>query len=118
MENLKKIREIKKLTQLQLAVQIGVSQEIINKYEKGIAKPSVKNLEKLADYFNCSTDYLLDRTSYRYSIHNLYNMCNLKEDEKAFLDDFNNLSQISKDKIKTMLKFVISEEEENLYKTK
>ena len=29
----------------------------------GISKPNIENLIKLADYFHCSTDYLLERTT-------------------------------------------------------
>lgn len=62
MENLKKIRENKNITQIKLSVDIEVSQELISQYELGKTKPTVENLIKLADYFNCSTDYLLQRT--------------------------------------------------------
>lgn len=63
MNNLKKLRESKKLTQIRLSVEVEVSQELISAYELGKNKPNVENLIKLADYFNCSTDYILDRTN-------------------------------------------------------
>lgn len=63
MENLKNIREKKNITQIKLSVDIEVSQELISQYELGKTKPTVENLLKLADYFNCSTDYLLQRTN-------------------------------------------------------
>lgn len=63
MENLKKIREKKNITQIKLSIDIEVSQELISQYELGKTKPTVENLLKLADYFNCSTDYLLQRTN-------------------------------------------------------
>ena len=62
MSNLKKIREDKKITQTKLSTEIEVSQELISHYEIGQSKPNIENLIKLADYFNCSTDYLLNRT--------------------------------------------------------
>lgn len=63
MSNLKKIREDKKITQTKLSTEIEVSQEIISHYEIGQSKPNIENLIKLADFFNCSTDYLLNRTN-------------------------------------------------------
>lgn len=63
MSNLKKIREDKKITQTKLSTEIEVSQELISHYEIGQSKPNIENLIKLADYFNCSTDYLLNRTT-------------------------------------------------------
>lgn len=63
MENLKKIREKRNINQLKLAMDIGITQESISKYETDNAFPSKEILIKLADYFNCSVDYLLDRTN-------------------------------------------------------
>lgn len=63
MNNLKKIREQKHLTQIRTSVELEVSQEVISHYEIGQSKPNVDNLLKLADYFQCSTDYLLERTN-------------------------------------------------------
>ena len=39
----------------------GMSKDMIGKYERGEREPSVKNLIRLADFFNVSTDYLLGR---------------------------------------------------------
>lgn len=62
MTNLKKLREDRNLTQVRLSIEVEVSQELISAYELGKNKPNVDNLLKLANYFNCSTDYILDRT--------------------------------------------------------
>lgn len=69
--NLKNIRENKNITQIRLSVDIGVSQELISQYELGKSLPTPTNLIKLADYFNCSTDYLLGRTNTTVSISTL-----------------------------------------------
>ena len=63
MENLRIIRETRKINQLKLAIDIGITQESISKYENGVAFPSSEVLIKLADYLNCSIDYLLGRTN-------------------------------------------------------
>ncbi len=63
MDNLRKLREKKKMTQTRLSVEIEVSQEIISHYEVGESKPNIDNLMKIADFFHCSTDYLLNRTN-------------------------------------------------------
>jgi len=62
MENLRKIREQRNINQLKLAMDIGITQESISKYENGNAFPSKDVLIKLADYLRCSIDYLLNRT--------------------------------------------------------
>ena len=41
---------------------LGFSQELISKYERGLANPSINSLKKMAEFFNCSIDYLVDFT--------------------------------------------------------
>ena len=41
---------------------MNVSQATIARYETGVSAPSIDMLKKYADFFNCSTDYLLGRT--------------------------------------------------------
>jgi len=76
MDNLREIREKKGITQINLSIEIEVSQEMISHYEIGESKPNIDNLIKLADYFKCSTDYLLNRTNIPTMLDNInkYNM--------------------------------------------
>jgi len=62
MERLKTLREAKKITQLRLGMDLGVSQETISGYEIGKAVPPADMLIKLADALNTSIDYILQRT--------------------------------------------------------
>lgn len=62
LDNLRKLRENKKMTQLQLGMALGVTQELISRYEVGDSFPQPQMLIKLADYFHCSVDYLLGIT--------------------------------------------------------
>lgn len=60
--NLKKIRESRNVTQIKLSTDLGISQEVISRYENGSAFPQPNRLIELANYFNCSVDYLLGLT--------------------------------------------------------
>ncbi len=62
MERLKLLREQKGLLQKNIAQQIGVGRTTYLKYEKGVSEPSFSVLIKLAEIFDTSTDYLLERT--------------------------------------------------------
>ncbi len=53
-EKIKKLRKEKKLTQTDLANDLGMTQSSIYKYEKGLRKVSISILKKFADYFNLS----------------------------------------------------------------
>lgn len=63
LNNLRKIRENRNITQVKLATELGVSQELISRYELGMSFPQVRMLIKLSEYFNCSVDYLLGLTN-------------------------------------------------------
>jgi len=61
---LKKLITLRKnagLTQEQLAVKVGLSQQTISKYERGILEPDIETLNSFADFFEVTVDYLLER---------------------------------------------------------
>lgn len=67
-ELLAKLRKEKNILQKEVAAYLNVTVATISNYEKGIHSPDYDTLIKLADFFDVSTDYLLQRTDYRASI--------------------------------------------------
>lgn len=63
-ENVRKARESEGLSQEKFAERIGVTQQMISKYENGTKLPSISTLTDIADVLDCSTDYLLDREKF------------------------------------------------------
>ncbi|MBE6814392.1 MAG: helix-turn-helix transcriptional regulator [Ruminococcaceae bacterium] len=61
-KNLRAIREDRDIKQKQVAEILNVSQNTYSQYETGIISLTAEVLIKLADYYNVSIDYLLDRT--------------------------------------------------------
>ena len=62
MRRLKELREKRGISQLKLAMDLGLTQNSVSRYESGVREADYKTLVALADYFNVSIDYLLDRT--------------------------------------------------------
>ncbi len=62
MQRLKTIREKRGVSQLKLAMDLGLTQNSVSRYESGAREADYKTLVALADYFNVSIDYLLERT--------------------------------------------------------
>lgn len=62
---LKLLRKEKNLTQLKLALDLNMTQNTISRYETGEREAGYSELIKIADYFNVSIDYLLERTDKR-----------------------------------------------------
>lgn len=91
MENLRIIREKQGKSQVNVAVNIGVAQEMISSYESGKSLPSANTLVKLAKYLNTSTDYLLGLTDDATPIR-LFDKHNLSPKEIEFLLKFDHLA--------------------------
>ena len=68
---LTQLRREKGVLQKDVANQLNVTVATISNYEKGVHLPDLNTLIMLADYFDVSTDYLLQRTDYKSSINML-----------------------------------------------
>lgn len=62
-KNLRSIREDKDIKQREIAKVLNVSQNTYSQYETGTIALTAEILIKLADFYHCSVDYLLDRTN-------------------------------------------------------
>ena len=60
---LKELRKARHITQLKLAIDLNLTQNTISRYENGEREPGIAELLLIADYFNVSLDYLLERTN-------------------------------------------------------
>lgn len=56
---LKELRQAKKLTQIEIAKELGVSHTTVSMWETGAALPRAGKLIKLADILDCTVDELL-----------------------------------------------------------
>lgn len=57
----KQARKIRGLTAVAAAKEMGISNPTINAWEAGRKTPSIEGLEKMADLYQVTTDYLLGR---------------------------------------------------------
>ena len=70
-EFLAKLRKEKGILQKELAAYLNITVATVSNYEKGVHTPDLKTLVKLADFYDVSTDYLLQRTRYKANISTL-----------------------------------------------
>ncbi len=66
LQRIKDLREDLDLTQTELAAILNISQRALSHYESGTRDIPVEILIKIADYFQCSTDFLLGRTNQKH----------------------------------------------------
>ena len=60
--SLKELRKARNISQLKLSMDLQLNQNAISRYETGLREADYATLIKIADYFNVSVDYLLERT--------------------------------------------------------
>lgn len=59
---LKELRKSKHISQLKLSLDLNMNQNSISRYETGEREADYATLIKIADYFDVSIDFLLERT--------------------------------------------------------
>ena len=105
MNNLRKIIESRNYTYTKVALDNGISLATINAYINSAVGdnkkiPSLPTLINLAKYFNCSIDYLLDKTDNPY-------VNEMEKDTDTELKQlFQNISSLDKDKRKLVDAYV------------
>lgn len=80
---IKKLRFERNINQTELAEILGITQNNISSYETDRTRPSFEILEKIADYFGVSIDYLFEREK--------STMSALSENENYIVETFRNL---------------------------
>lgn len=65
---IKRIRDLREdadLTQKEVGIKLNMSQSQYQKYESGFVTPSINVLLSIAELYDVSLDYLLNRTNYK-----------------------------------------------------
>lgn len=68
---LAKLRKEKGVLQKEVATYLNMTVATVSNYEKGVHLPDLNTLIMLADFYDVSTDFLLQRTDYKASIRTL-----------------------------------------------
>lgn len=57
---IKELRKIKNISQEELANELSVSRQTISKWESDIVSPDINNIEMISNFFEVSTDYIIN----------------------------------------------------------
>ncbi|MHC1734165.1 MAG: LexA family protein [Erysipelotrichaceae bacterium] len=60
-ERLKRLRKESKMTQRELAEDLGLGESTVSMYEQGYREPDFETLAKIAEYFNVDLNFMLGR---------------------------------------------------------
>ncbi len=113
-DNLKILRESKGLTKKETALKLGISERAYLTYEYGEREPKLDTLQKLADFYGVTTDYLLGRPEAgppEDPINVFAKNANLKELEKLLITEYLKLSDKQRESVINFMKKVIGNEE-------
>ncbi len=87
---IKQLREKRGLIQEILATELGITQQMLSKYERDVTLIKVDILKKIAMYFNVTTDYLLGVSDVKRDLQRQMKM-------NETLDEYYDLIEIYKD---------------------
>lgn len=59
-DRIKELRLANRLSQVELGQKLGVTKQTVSNWENNNIMPSVDMLKKLAQFFSCSSDFLLE----------------------------------------------------------
>ena len=97
-DRLKQLRTQKKISQNELATNIGVHVTNISRYERGENKPTTEVLTKLANALDTTTDYLMNGSTDDVATSNL--------SDKELLSLFKKVSSLSTDRQKVIKELI------------
>lgn len=87
---IKQLREKRGLIQEILAAELGITQQMLSKYDRDVTLIKVDILKKIATYFNVTTDYLLGVSDVKRDLQRQMKM-------NETLDEYYDLIEIYKD---------------------
>lgn len=87
---IKQLREKRGLIQEILAAELGITQQMLSKYERDVTLIKVDILKKIATYFNVTADYLLGVSDVKRDLQRQMKM-------NETLDEYYDLIEIYKD---------------------
>ena len=114
MQRIRELRNAKNLTQEELGKILNVSARSIGFYESGDRDPDTKSLNKLADYFGVTIDYIIGRSDNRDDGSQSQDHNNTDTNQKNTQYIVDNLERLAK----LLDEQKITEEEYNLLKKK
>ena len=108
MKKLKELRKEKNILQKEIAEKLNIKNTTYSNWEVGVSEPDIESLKKLADFFGCSIDYLVDREDEDGTI--VISGNHLSNDETVLLDKLRQLQPVKKEIIYRYVDFLLDEQ--------
>lgn len=103
---IKQLREKRGLIQEVLAAELGVTQQMLSKYERDITLIKVDILKKIAVYFNVTTDYLLGVSDVKRDLQGQIKMSETLDEYYDLIEVYKELDQYDQEMIWSIIQNV------------
>lgn len=103
---IKQLREKRGLIQEILAAKLGITQQMLSKYEKDVTLVKVDILKKIAVYFNVTTDYLLGISDVKRDLQGQMKMNETLDEYYDLVEVYRDLDQYDQEMIWSIIQDV------------
>lgn len=103
---IKQLRKKRGLIQEVLAAELGVTQQMLSKYERDITLIKVDILKKIAVYFNVTTDYLLGVSDVKRDLQDQIKMSETLDEYYDLIEVYKELDQYDQEMIWSIIQNV------------
>lgn len=103
---IKQLREKRGLIQEILAVELGITQQMLSKYERDVTLIKVDILKKIAAYFNVTTDYLLGVSDVKRDLNGQMKMNEVLDEYYDLVEVYNELNPCDQEMIWSIIQIV------------
>lgn len=111
-DKLKSLRESKSMTMKQIAEEIGISVDTYRNYEYGRREPNIDMINRFAEYYNVSTDLLLDRPNAEPPKDPVDNLMTVDEMEADLMKRWINLKPEAREIVLQVLRDIVHADDE------
>lgn len=106
LDKILRLLKSRNIEQQEFAKAIGVGKYAISEWKNGKTKSYLKHIDKIADFFNVSVDYLLGKTDDKLPSINLFEGVNMNTFNKQIYEQ---LTEEERKKVKEYILFLISQ---------
>lgn len=103
---IKQLREKRGLIQEILAAELGITQQMLSKYERDITFIKVDILKKIAVYFNVTTDYLLGLSEIKRDLQGQMKVNETLDEYYDLVDIYKNLDKYDQEMIWSIIQII------------
>lgn len=108
---IKKLREKGGLIQAILAAELGITQQMLSKYERDTSTIKVDVLKELAKYFNVTTDYLLGLSDVKRDLTGQIKMNETIDEYYDLIEVYKKLDEYDQELVWTMMEAIKKNDE-------